>query len=239
MLMEILVNFLERKFFSRIHRYGFTQVFQNDTEQLSCFRQIRNLVLKPKKINFGIFCHWRADFNFILQLFSTYSCIFLNTGSKPQENNLHFSFPYNQAFKKIYKNIDVSEKTSKKSSRIILKHFHFCLHAFYFSAFVIFPVLMRTAEGRGWYRLVIAPGCSPGAVPAGMSYSGGLMDAISSCSVPLGCQSPSSSPVHHEECVGEAIRKKPELLQLGRTAALSTLCPGKEASAAQGLQELL
>lgn len=113
MLMEILVNFLERKFFSRIHRYGFTQVFQNDTEQLSCFGQISNLVLKPKKFNFGIFCHWRADFNFILQLFSTYSYIFLNTGSKPQENNLHFSFPYNQAFKKYIKTLMFQRKLPK------------------------------------------------------------------------------------------------------------------------------
>lgn len=48
-----------------------------------------------------------------------------------------------------------------------------------------------------------------------------------------------SSPGHHKGRVGEAIKKKPELLQLGRKAAFSTLCARKEASAAQGLPQLL
>lgn len=48
----------------------------------------------------------------------------------------------------------------------------------------------------------MSPGFSPWMVscscPAVISFSGGQIDAISSCSIPLSCQSPPSSPAHHE-----------------------------------------
>lgn len=55
---------------------------------------------------------------------------------------------------------------------------------------------------------------------------------------PSGLPGSSQLPSPPRGACGGSHQEKPELLQLGRKAAFSTLCPGKEASAAQGLQQL-
>lgn len=51
-------------FFSRTHRFGFTQEFLNVIELLSCSGQVKNLIFKPKKkkIHFDILLVLRGSF---------------------------------------------------------------------------------------------------------------------------------------------------------------------------------
>lgn len=115
-----------------------------------------SLDLKTSILTFSEHC--QTAFNLILTWFFTCNCIFLNTDSRPQENSLPFPFHSKQAFKKyIHKNIDISEKNSKKFLRISLKHFIFCVYKICFTALVIWLALRRSARSTGLYLCVIPP----------------------------------------------------------------------------------
>lgn len=125
----------------------------------------------------------------------------------------------------MYKSIDMSKKTSKKSTRIILKHFLFCLCAFCFSASPVwdkfgnppghgtgcFPGAQEGTGSRGWcvlelfqqgYPTLGADGCN-----SSLLHPSGL---------PVSPQLPSPPRSHQEEARAEKLQFPPCVLGRGQ-----------------------